>query len=40
MKNDDILEDSSDYFNPMAQMFKRAIQTSILEDMLTFSDKV
>ena len=40
LNNDYILEDSSDFFYPMAQiMFMRTIQTSSFVDMLTCSDE-
>ena len=35
-----ILEDSGDFFYPMAQIFMRTIQTSSFVDMLTCSDEV
>ena len=34
-----VLEDRSDLFYPMAQMFMRTIQTSSFVDMLTCSDE-
>ena len=37
--NDYILEDSGDFFYPMAQIFMRTIQTSSFVDMLTCSDE-
>jgi len=40
LNNDYILEDSSDFFNPMAKMFMPTIQTSSFVDMLTCSDEV
>ena len=40
LNNDYILEDSGDFFYPMAQMFMRTIQTSSSGDMLTCSDEV
>ena len=40
LNNDYILEDSGDFFYPMAQMFMRTIQTSSFVDMLTCSDEV
>ena len=40
LNNDFISEDSSDFFNPMAQMFMPTIQTSSFVDMLTGSDEV
>jgi len=40
LKNDYILEDSSDFRNPMAQMLMATIQTSSFVDMLTCSDEV
>ena len=40
LNNDYILEDSSDFFYPMAQMFMRTIQTSSFADMLTCSDEL
>ena len=40
LNNDYILEDSDNFFYPMAQMFMRTIQTSSFVDMLTFSDEV
>ena len=38
--NDNILEDSSDFVHPMAQLFMPTIQTSSFMDMLTRSDEV
>ena len=38
--NDYILEDSSDFFNPMAQIFMPTIQTSSFVNMLTCWDQV
>ena len=40
LNNDYILEDSSDFFYPLTQMFKPTIQTSSFVDMLTCSDEV
>ena len=40
LNNDYILEDSGDFFYPMAQMFMRTIQTSSSGDMFTCSDEV
>ena len=40
LNNDYILEDSGDFFYPMAQMFMRTIQTSSFVDVLTCSDEV
>ena len=40
LNNDYILEDSGDFFYPMAQMFMQTIQTSSFVDMLTCSDEV
>ena len=40
LNNDYILEDSGDFFYPMAQMFMRTIQRSSFVDMLTCSDIV
>ena len=40
VNNDYILEDSSDFFYPMAQMFMRTVPTSSSVDMLTCSDEV
>ena len=40
LNNDYILEDSSDFFYPMAQMFMRTTQTSSFVDMLTCSDEL
>ena len=40
LNNDYILEDSSDFFYPMAQMFMRTIQRSSFVDMLTCSDEL
>ena len=40
LNNDYILEDSGDFFYPMAQIFMRTIQTSSFVDMLTCSDEV
>ena len=40
LNNDYILEDSGDFFYPIAQMFMRTIQTSSSVDMLTCSDEV
>ena len=40
LNNDYILEDSSDFFYPMAQMFMRTIQTSSFVDTLTCSDEL
>lgn len=40
LNNDYVLEDRSDLFYPMAQMFMRTIQTSSFVDMLTCSDEV
>ena len=40
LNNDYILEDSGDFFYPMAQMFMHTIQTSSFVDMLTCSDEV
>ena len=40
MDNDYILEDSSDFFYPMAQMFMPPIQMSSFVDMLTCSDEI
>ena len=38
--NDYLLEDSGDFFYPMAQIFMRTIQKSSFVDMLTCSDEV
>ena len=40
LNNDYILEDSSDFFNLMAQMSMPTIQTSSFVDMLACSDEV
>ena len=40
LNNDYILEDSNNFFNPMAKMFMPATQTIFYVDMLTCSDKV
>ena len=40
LDNDYILEDSDNFFYPMAQICMRTIQTSSFVDMLTCSDEV
>ena len=40
LKNDNILENSSDFVYPMAQMFMPTVQTSSFVDMLTCSVEV
>ena len=40
LNNDYILEDSSDFFYPMAQMFMRTMQTISFVDMLTCLDEL
>ena len=40
LNNDSILEDSSDFVYPMAQMFMPTNQTSSFVDMLACSDEV
>ena len=40
LNNDYILDDSGDFFYPMAQMFMRTIQTSTVVNMLTCSDEL
>ena len=40
LTNDYILEDSCDFFYPIAQVFMPTIQTSSFVDMLTCSDEV